>query len=234
MKSLQGLDSFSRYALVRAKVERAKQNLIDMERSLDEFYGYVPGAKRKIGSFKRGEGQIHTYNIPFDALCAAGDVIGNLVGAFDHLAFQLVLAFAPNTPDEALRSVYFPLADDATRSKSRLKAIEKLIHPDAVELIKAIEPYAGGNEALGLLHKFNNVSKHRLILNVAKVVVCHGPGGRDSPGFIYPLDEVYFFGIWGRPQVDDYVLLSGVNYSFRLTTTIITDSCWNVFLSSPC
>jgi hypothetical protein len=28
--------------------------------------------------------------------------------------------------------------------------------------------------------------------------------------------------------------LSGVNYSFRLTTTIITDSCWNVFLSSPC
>jgi hypothetical protein len=29
-------------------------------------------------------------------------------------------------------------------------------------------------------------------------------------------------------------LLSGVKYSFRLTTTIITDSCWNFFLSFPC
>jgi hypothetical protein len=29
-------------------------------------------------------------------------------------------------------------------------------------------------------------------------------------------------------------LLSGVKYSFRLTTPIITDRCWNVFLSSPC
>jgi hypothetical protein len=28
--------------------------------------------------------------------------------------------------------------------------------------------------------------------------------------------------------------LSGVNYSFRSTTTIIPDSCWNLVLSSPC
>jgi hypothetical protein len=30
------------------------------------------------------------------------------------------------------------------------------------------------------------------------------------------------------------ISVSGVKYYFRLTTTIITDSCWNVFLSSPC
>jgi hypothetical protein len=37
--------------------------------------------------------------------------------------------------------------------------------------------------------------------------------------------DLYFF---------DDGQLSGVKYSFRLTTTIITDSCWNVFPSSPC
>ena len=210
MKSLQGLDSYSRLALVRAKVERAKQNLIDMEASLNKFYGYVPGAKRKIRSFKRSEGQLLTYEIPFDTLCAAGDVISNLVGAFDHLTYQLVMAFAPNTTEEILRSVYFPLAEDRAGYKSRLKTIKKLIHPDAVELIKAIKPYASGNEALALLHKFNNLSKHRLILNVAKHVVCYGPAGRESAGFVYILDEVYFFGIWGRPQVDDYILPTGL------------------------
>jgi ADP-ribosyl-[dinitrogen reductase] hydrolase len=30
------------------------------------------------------------------------------------------------------------------------------------------------------------------------------------------------------------VVLSGVNYSFRSTTTIIPDSCWNLVLSSLC
>jgi hypothetical protein len=201
----------SRLALVYSKVERAKQNLRDMEISLDRFHGYPPGAKRKIESFKHPPGSNHIYHVPFDTLCAAGDVIGNLVGAFDHLAYQLVMAHAPSTTEDSLRSVYFPLAENEARSKSRLNAIKHLIHPDAVELIKAIEPYAGGNEALGLLHKLNNLSKHRLILNVAKHVMCYGPGRRGETGcFLYILNEVYFFGIWGRPQVDDYVLESGL------------------------
>jgi hypothetical protein len=210
MRPLEGLTTESRLALVCAKVERAKQNLIDMQISLDKFHGYVPGAKRKVSSFKRPSGLIPTYDVPFDTLCAAGDVIGNLVGAFDHLSYQLIMAFAPNTPEEVLRSVYFPLAHDRADYKSRMKTIKELIHPGAVELIKAIKPYAGGNEALGLLHKLNNVSKHRLILNVAQHVVCYGPGGRESAPFIYILDDVYFLGIWGRPQVDDYVLETGL------------------------
>jgi hypothetical protein len=41
---------------------------------------------------------------------------------------------------------------------------------------------------------------------------------------------------FGAPWVDldDKGRLSGVNYSFRSTTTIIPDSCWNFFFSSPC
>ena len=66
--------------------------------SLDEFYDYVPGAKRQIKSFRHAPGLIHTFHVPFDTLCAAGDVIGNLVGAFDHLAYQLVMA--PRIPSE--------------------------------------------------------------------------------------------------------------------------------------
>jgi hypothetical protein len=205
-----GLTPESRLALVSAKVNRAKQNLADMEASLNRFHGYVQGGKRKIESFQRTEGRIHTYRVPFDVLCAAGDVIGNLVGAFDHLAFQLIMDHAPDTPEDVLRCVYFPLANDSAGSKSRLKTIKHLIHPDAVELIKAIKPYASGNEALGLLHKLNNLSKHRLILNVATHVVCYGSSGKSEDSFLYILDDVYFFGIWGRPKVDDYILPTGI------------------------
>jgi len=204
------LTPHSRLALVRAKVERAEQNLIDMRTSLNKFYGYPPRTKRKIESFKRTEGRTHTYQVPFDTLCAAGDVISNLVGAFDHLAFQLVWAYSPNTSEAEFRQVYFPLADDEARCKARLKALKKLIHPDAVELIKTIKPYAGGNEALARLHKLNNLSKHMLILNVAEIVVCYGASGRKEDSFLYKPGDVYFFGIWGRPQVDDYILPTGI------------------------
>lgn len=174
--ALEQLSPNARLGLVYSKVERAKQNLRDMEASLNEFYGDAPGAKRQIKSFKHEPGLVHVFHVTFDTLCAAGDVIGNLVGAFDHLAYQLVMAHAPGTPESVLRTIYFPLADSGAGSKSRLKTIKHLIHPDAVELIKSIKPYAGGNEALGLLHKLNNISKHRLILNVATHVMCYGPG----------------------------------------------------------
>ena len=36
------------------------------------------------------------------------------------------------------------------------------------------------------------------------------------------------------PAAAGLLKLSGVNYSFRSTTTIIPDSCWNFLLSSPC
>lgn len=209
--ALEQLSPSSRLALVYSKVERAKQNLRDMEACLDEFYDSVPGSKRQIKSFKHEPGLVHTFHVPFDTLCAASDVIGNLVGAFDHLAYQLVMAHAPSTSEDILRTVYFPLAENKAGSKSRLRTIKHLIHPDAVELIKQIEPYGGGNEALALLHKLNNLSKHRLLLNVASHVMCYGPGEKGTKGcFLYILDEVYFFGIWGRPQEEDFILESGL------------------------
>ena len=209
---LKSLSPESRLALVRAKVERAKQNLADMEISLNEFHGYLPGVKRRITSFNRPQGASHIYEVPFDSLCAAGDVIGNLVGALDHLTYQLVLASTPNTPEQVLRSVYFPLAGDSAGYKSRLRTIRKLIHPGAIEIIKATKPYTGGNEPLGLLHKLNNLSKHRLILNVSEIVLCYGPNGRSDPAdrFLYKLDDVHFFGIWGRPKMDEYILPTGL------------------------
>src|ERR1035438_7949848 len=40
--------------------------------------------------------------------------------------------------------------------------------------------------------------------------------------------------IAGEKQLKGWKRVSGVNSSFRSTTTIIPDSCWNFFFSSPC
>lgn len=92
------LSALSRLVLVKAKVERAKQNLIDMETRLDRHYGYRVGANKHRKTAFRG--MPDSYDIPMEALTAAGDVVGNLWGALDHLCYQLIDAFSPTIGED--------------------------------------------------------------------------------------------------------------------------------------
>ena len=66
------LNGMSRLIIVKAKVERgAKQNLRDMEDVLNRFYGHRIGAnKHRKTAFI---GMPDSYNLPMEALTAAGD-----------------------------------------------------------------------------------------------------------------------------------------------------------------
>jgi hypothetical protein len=206
------LSAISRLALVRAKVERAKQNILDMDMRLSELHGYIPGVQKKVSSNKRDPGQIHTYHVPFDTLAAAGDVLNNLRSALDHLISQLSFARYPRLTQKQLKTCAFPIYESATKyEKSRGRDI-KFIHPDAVKLIDSMKPYKGGNYALWMLNELNNTSKHRLLLNVSRVVMCHADWVGEislSTMFMYKLGRPQFSGIWGRPEVNDYILPTG-------------------------
>jgi hypothetical protein len=96
------LTAISRLALIRAKVERADKNLTDMETVLFQCHGGVPGRERYIKALKSKEGETIIFTIPFDCLAAAGDVVNNLRGALDHLAYQMADAYTPNCPTDVL------------------------------------------------------------------------------------------------------------------------------------
>jgi hypothetical protein len=201
-----------RLALVRAKVERAKQNLGEMEFIIFKTHGYKPGVDMHIQSRKRGPGQFLVYYIPFDALTAAGDVVHNLRGALDHLAYQLTKANRPRTTDEEFRNVYFPISKDEAAHKRYIGRYEKFFGKEAIKLIDSLKPYKGGNEALWRLHYLNNLSKHRLLLAMEKHVICHAGwlmrDGKRIP-FLYKMGRPQFSGIFARPEVNDYVLPRG-------------------------
>jgi hypothetical protein len=161
-----------RLALVRAKVERAKQNLAEMEFIIFGAQGYVPGMHMKIQSNKRLPGQFPVYFIPFDALTAAGDVVHNLRGALDHLAYQLTKANRPRTTEDEFRNIYFPISKNETAHKKKIAGYKEFFGAEAVKLIDSLKPYGGGNEALSRLAHFDNLSKHRLLLAMEKHVIC--------------------------------------------------------------
>jgi hypothetical protein len=211
-KVSQRLSAASRLALVRAKVERAKKNLIDMEAVLHEFHGGIPGRARYIKALKSKAGEIIRYDLPFDTLAAAGDIVNNLRSSLDHLVYQLADAFDPNCDPRVLETISFPIGEDLAEYKSLKRRIVKVIHPDAIKLIDDLKPYKSGDNPLWLLNKLNNISKHRMLLTVGEIVMCHADWVGEisvSTAFMYKVSDPHFVGIYAMPSVKDYVHIPG-------------------------
>jgi hypothetical protein len=177
-----------------------------MER-IFEGDGYVPGVNINIHSRNRPPGQIHMFHFRLLALAAAGDVVVNLRGALDHLAYQLTKAHRPRITIKEERKIFFPICDDATGYEKARKTVIKFVGPDAIKLIDALKPYKGGNEALFRLNELNNINKHKLLPTIERLVLCHDAwiGKR----FLYKFGRPQFSGIFARPKVNDYVLVGG-------------------------
>ena len=93
----------------------------------------------------------------------AGDIIQNLRSSLDHLAYGLVIASGgkPTTSTMFPISEHVPATPEEEASFGRkVKGMRK----EAVDLIRSIKPYKGGNDALWRLHRLNNIDKHRLLL----------------------------------------------------------------------
>lgn len=200
------LSAESRLILVRAKVERAKENLRDMERLFAQD-GYIPGIKMHVTSRKRPPGQFLTYHVRLSTLASAGDVVVNLRGALDHLAYQLAKVHRPRITIRQERDISFPICKNLPSYEQARKTVIKLVGPRAIKLIDALKPYKGGNEALFRLNELNNINKHKLLPTVERIVICRDQWIGKS--FMYKFGRPQFSGIFARPKVKDYILLGG-------------------------
>jgi hypothetical protein len=149
------MNGLQRMTLIKVKVKRAKQNLMDFETALMPFHDLQSTARRtqlnrKTGKWEPIKPAVPVPIYPIDALAIAGDVIHNLRSAFDHLAYQLVCV---GTGDEFPKNTGFPIADSAKayeEEKERRK-VERM-PPKAVEAIDFLKPYRSGNPPLWRIH----------------------------------------------------------------------------------
>jgi hypothetical protein len=206
------LDARSRLALVRAKVERAKQNFTDMETHLEEFYRNMSVSVEDPDVTHAFANRDEPVRTTFDALCAASDVVNNLRAALDHLVFQLIDVHSPNSPPKVFERCSFPICDDFDAYESAKRERVKGISPAAMKIIDECKPYKGGGNPLWEINEFNNIGKHRLILTVGKDVFCWaGWIGEMSmtEWFRYRLDNPHFAGIYGYKKVNEDGDLTG-------------------------
>ena len=120
------LAAADRLILVRAKVERAKENLRDIERLFAQF-GYFPGINMHVTARKRPKGQILIYHVRLMTLASGGDVVVNLRGALDHLAYQLTKVHRPRITIKEEREISFPICKDLAGYEKARKTVVKLV-----------------------------------------------------------------------------------------------------------
>lgn len=106
------------------------------------------------------------------ASAIAGDIVHNLRGALDHLAWQLVLLDG-GQPDNRTA---FPLHDSRHNDKGiqRVLTISPGVNdPRIMAAVEQMQPYKSAEhgqepatDALGIIQRLDNIDKHRLLLTV--------------------------------------------------------------------
>src|SRR5579863_5427772 len=104
-------------------------------------------------------------DVPRQIAAITGDVLQKLRSALDHLAYQLFESGTGRAGNDG-KHVYLPIFDSASRCAAGLESKVRGMQRNAVDAIKALKPYRGGDDTLWRLQQLNNRDKHRLLVTV--------------------------------------------------------------------
>jgi hypothetical protein len=159
-----------RLALIRLKAERADKHILDLNAAIQTFYStnpYEVSTKRDPETGNLAHYMVRADPIPATIVMIAGDALNNLRSTLDHLAQQLYLVGSGGSVFRDQTS--FPIAETPKKFKSVLWGKVEGMRQDAIDAIRALEPYTGGKGAdLWTFHRLNNIDKHRMILTACR------------------------------------------------------------------
>ncbi len=150
---------------IRLKIQRANKHIFDLKSEIARFFATDPYRRAIKDDPQTGERVCYLSvcdPVPLSVSIVAGDAISNIRSALDHLAYQLVRV-GTGKPGP-FPEVSFPIVDAPSKLESAIKGKVKGARKDAIEAIRTVKPYKGGNDTLWYLHKLNIIDKHRLLV----------------------------------------------------------------------
>jgi hypothetical protein len=128
------------FQALTAKLERAKEHIFNLR----TFWGdFVNNDTYPIRFDETPDGFYRMYYlenvaaIPADVPTIAGDAIQNLRSSLDHLAYRLVCVGTKSAGP--FSRVYFPIGQTPKEFKTRIRAIQKCLTPNAEKALLEIE-----------------------------------------------------------------------------------------------
>ena len=173
----------------KLKIARSRRHIDNLKSEIARYLRNDPGGlllvldndtKKHWVTFRMRD------KFPPDLSLIFGDAIHNLRVALDILANDIVVLSGTQP-----RKVYFPFAEDSSGLEDQIKSKLKGASSDAIDMIRALKPYRGGNDALRALHDLDITDKHFAIITL-------GIGGTTPP---LPMRQVGYERISGdRPN----------------------------------
>jgi hypothetical protein len=157
----------------RAKIDRTNSHIKGLQTEINQFL-----ARQPYRIFVQNDTEVRQNRLccevrelaPVSFGLIVGDAIHNLRTALDILANDLVV-FCTGKPDQ---EVYFPIYNDAATFESRgVKRIEGA-SPAIIDLLRSVQPYNSGDNALRCLHDLDIRDKHKLIIPTVSHPAFHG------------------------------------------------------------
>jgi len=154
------------FADIGSKIDRAEQHVKDFRAALQGFMRANPYKIARQANSEAGEivyRVLKADSVPAPIVAIAGDALQNLRTALDYLACALVRANKLQPSDNTC----FPILKGDINSdvyKSTFDGKVKGMRDDAIEKIKSLKPYKGGDGDLWRLHALNIIDKHRLLI----------------------------------------------------------------------
>jgi hypothetical protein len=152
----------------RVKIIRAKDLLEELDGVTKEYLKLQPFKVVTNDESHAGNLVFRVYRSlidpPVPDRCGAilGDIVHNLHSALDLLAWQLVLS----NGEMPGQGTYFPIGASQESFDNDVNRKLKGADPKAIELVRSLKPYAGGNDLLYKLHRLDIIDKHRVLLVV--------------------------------------------------------------------
>ncbi|MEX0833417.1 MAG: hypothetical protein WD276_06035 [Actinomycetota bacterium] len=147
------------------KVERAEKHVADLQAEIQSWHDSEPYRLFAYDDPESGDKifAVHVRAYPPARWGAMlGDVVHNLRAALDLLVYELL---RKHDVEPTIQHA-FPISDSAKEFESGGLRKVKGVGDEAVQLLKAIKPYRGGNDALWELHQLDRRDKHRFLVPV--------------------------------------------------------------------
>jgi hypothetical protein len=161
MNPLAGID---------AKLDRAKAQIAELTACVEEFFGtrFIKGHVLLIDRQTTSQVApvLELDELPVSVSVILGDIVHNLRGALDHLAWQIVASTGRNPS----RSTYFPICK--TADCRNFDQLAKQIGPEHQDLLLALEAMQPRTQLsslpeeheLAILNELSNCDKHRALI----------------------------------------------------------------------
>ncbi|RYD59958.1 MAG: hypothetical protein EOP60_00590 [Sphingomonadales bacterium] len=166
-RRLRRLLSYGCFEAARLKIARARYHIERLRRELETYHQKLP--IRRSAQF---DPPYLTFKVevfvlpPIGIPTIIGDAVHNLRCSLDLLASDVVRLNGKEPAD-----VYFPFARDA----AGLEVMIKKKHmdrapPAAVDLVRQVRPYRGGNLLLRTIHDLDIADKHQALIPAASII----------------------------------------------------------------